>query len=119
MESDELHGERCDAAHHKRRRSVEPHRRTARLGPRMMTDATPFLVQFWRKCLLHLTAIPRRWQFVEILRPGVHNHLEHAGAMQDGTPLIAVFVCDPVTSEHAAGIPPFASSRGAPTVHAR
>jgi len=52
------------------------------------------------------------------MRPGVHYHLEDAGSMQDGTPLIAVFVCDPDTTEHAARMHPVASSRGAPTVHA-
>ena len=66
-----------------------------------------------------LPGLFRRWELIEILRPGVHYHLEHAGSMQDGTPLLAVFVCDPATSEHAAVIPPVASSRGAPTVHAR
>lgn len=66
-----------------------------------------------------LPGLFRRWELIEILRPGVHYHLEHAGSMQDGTPLIAVFECDPVTSEHAAGAHALASSRDDPTVHAR
>jgi hypothetical protein len=54
----------------------------------------------------------------EILRLGVLYHLENAGLMQDGTPLFAVFMCDPVTSEHTTGGHALASLRRAPTVHA-
>ena len=81
----------------------------------MMLSPTPITLDAFRR----LPGLFRRWELIEILRPGVHYHLEHAGSMQDGTPLLAVFVCDPVTSEHAAGIPPVASSRDAPTVQAR
>jgi hypothetical protein len=81
----------------------------------MMRSPTPITLDAFRR----LPGLYRRWELIEILQPSVHYHLEHAGAMQDGTPLLAVFVSDPVTSEHAAGIPPLASSRGAPTVHAR
>ena len=81
----------------------------------MMLSPTPISLDAFRR----LPGLYRRWELIEILRPGAQYHLEHAGAMQDGTPLIAVFMCDPATSEHAAGIPQAASSRGAPTVHAR
>lgn len=81
----------------------------------MMPSSTPIHLDGFRR----LPGLYRRWELVEILRPGVHYHLEDAGSMQDGTPLIAVFVCDPDTTEHATGMYPVASSRGAPTVHAR
>lgn len=81
----------------------------------MMLSPTPITFDAFRR----LPGLFRRWELIEILRPGVHYQLEHAGAMQDGTPLIAVFMCDPATSENAAGLPPVASSRGVPTVDAR
>jgi hypothetical protein len=81
----------------------------------MMLSSTPITLDAFRR----LPGLYRRWELIEILRPGVHYHLEDAGSMQDGTPLIAVFVCDPDTPEHAAGMLSVASSRGAPTVHAR
>ena len=81
----------------------------------MMRSPTPITLDAFRR----LPGLCRRWELSEILRPGVHYHLEHAGLMQDGTPLIAVFMCDPATSENVAGMDPVASSRGAPTVHAR
>ena len=81
----------------------------------MMISSNPITLDAFRR----LPGLYRRWELIEILLPGVHYHLEHAGSMQDGTPLLAVFVCDPATSEHGAGIPPVASSRGAPTVLAR
>ncbi len=80
-----------------------------------MLNSTPITLDAFRR----LPGLYRRWELIEILRPGVHYHLEHAGSMQDGTPLIAVFISDPATSENVAGMPPVASSRGAPTVHAR
>ena len=81
----------------------------------MMLSPTPISLDAFRR----LPGLYRRWELIEILRPGIHYHLENAGVMQDGTPLLAVFVCDPVTSEHAAGTHPLASSERAPTVHAR
>lgn len=81
----------------------------------MMLSSTPIALDTFRR----LPGLYRRWELIEILRPGVHYHLEDAGSMKDGTPLIAVFMCDPTTSEHAARILPVASSRGAPTVDAR
>lgn len=80
----------------------------------MMLSPTPITLDAFRR----LPGLFRRWELIEILRPGVHYHLEHAGSMQDGTPLLAVFVCDPVTSENVARMHPVASSRGAPTVDA-
>jgi hypothetical protein len=81
----------------------------------MMLSSTPITLDAFRR----LPGLFRRWELIEILRPGVHYHLEDAGSMQDGTPLIAVFVRDPVTSEHAPRVHPLASSRHGPTVHAR
>ena len=81
---------------------------------RMTSNANLSLEDFRR-----LPGLYRRWELIEILRPGVHYHLEHAGSMQDGTPLIAVFVCDPVTPQNATGVHPLESSRHDPTVHAR
>jgi hypothetical protein len=81
----------------------------------MMADPTTIRLASFRR----LPGLSRRWQFVEILRPGVHYQLENAGVMQDGRPLIEVFVCDPVNLEHAPGANALASSRLGPTVHAR
>jgi hypothetical protein len=80
----------------------------------MMISSNPITLDAFRR----LPGLYRRWELIEILRPGVQYHLEHAGSMQDGTPLIAVFMCDPANSEHAAGFHPVASSRDTPTVHA-
>lgn len=66
-----------------------------------------------------LPGLFRRWELIEILRPGVHYQLEDAGSMQDGTPLIAVFVSDPVSADHTAGVQASASSRHDPAAHAR
>jgi hypothetical protein len=81
---------------------------------RMTSNANLSLEDFRR-----LPGLFRRWELMEILRPGVHYHLEHAGSMQDGTPLLAVFTCDPTTSENVASMHPVASSWGAPSVPAR
>ena len=81
----------------------------------MMLSPTPITLDAFRR----LPGLYRRWELIEILQPSVHYHLEHAGAMQDGTPLVAVFVGEPVSSEHATGGHPLASSRHDPTVHAR
>jgi hypothetical protein len=81
----------------------------------MMIGHIPISTQAFRR----LPGLYRRWELIEILRPRVHYHLEDAGSMQDGTPLLAVFECDPVTSEHAAGAHALASSRCAPAVQAR
>ena len=81
----------------------------------MMLSPTPITLDAFRR----LPGLYRRWELIEVLRPGVHYHLEHAGLMQDGTPLIAVFMCDPTTSENVDGMHPVASSWGAPTVPAR
>ena len=64
----------------------------------MMIGLTPISAHAFRR----LPGLYRRWELIEILRPGAHYHLEDAGRMEDGTPLLAVFMCDLVTSEHAA-----------------
>ena len=38
----------------------------------------------------------RRWELTEIFEPGRDFHIEDAGAHADGTPLLAVFVSDPI-----------------------
>jgi hypothetical protein len=59
-----------------------------------------------------LPGLYRRWELIEILRPGGHYHLKDAGRMEDGTPLLAMFMCDPVTSEHTAGAHACLNERG-------
>ena len=67
----------------------------------MMLSPTPTSLNAFRR----LPGLYRRWELIEILRPGVHYHLEHAGAMQDGTPLIAVFMCDPTEQDLVSRAP--------------
>ena len=68
-----------------------------------MLSSTPITLDAFRR----LPGLYRRWELVEVLRPGVHYHLEDAGSMQDGTPLIAVFACDsevPVGTDEIAAL---------------
>jgi hypothetical protein len=73
----------------------------------MMLSSTPITLDTFRR----LPGLFRRWELIEILRSGVHYHLEDAGSMRDGTPLIAVFVCDP-TGQDLVSRAPVSSAAG-------
>ena len=80
----------------------------------MMLSSTSITLDAFRR----LPGLYRRWELIEILRPGVHYHLEDAGSMQDGTPLIAVFVCDP-TEQDLVSRAPMSSAVGHVACRAR
>lgn len=74
-----------------------------------MLSSTPISIDAFRR----LPGLYRRWELIEILHPGAHYQLEDAGQMQDGTPLLAVFMCDPFASEHAVRADALASLKPA------
>jgi len=46
--------------------------------------------------LMRLPGLYRRWELTEVFEPNRNYQIEDAGAHADGTPLLAVYVSDPV-----------------------
>jgi hypothetical protein len=43
-----------------------------------------------------LPGLYRRWELTEVCEPNRHYQIEDAGTHDDGTPLLAIYVSDPV-----------------------
>ena len=47
--------------------------------------------------LRRLPGLYRRWELIEVFEPHRNYQIEDAGAHVDGTPLLAIYVSDPVS----------------------
>jgi hypothetical protein len=46
--------------------------------------------------LRRLPGLYRRWELTEVFEPHRNYHIEDAGTHADGTPLLAIYVSDPI-----------------------